>query len=211
MSFFKIILLVIVTIIIFSFINNYQDSNDENYYVPQNTKILAFGDSITYGYGVDKNASYPSQLANMLQTNVINAGVPGEDTRGGLKRLPSVLKKYKPQIIIICEGGNDIIRNKDLTITEQNIAKMIKLAQKQNIFVVLVGVPKLDILTVSTASFYYDLAKEFNVPLVDDALQDILNDNSLKLDDVHPNAKGYKILSKKIASVVTNQYISPNM
>lgn len=211
MSFFKIVLLVIITIVVFSFINNHQDDSNNNYYAPDNTKILAFGDSLTYGSGVDTNESYPSQLASLLQTTVINAGISGEDSSEGLKRLPRVLQQYKPQIIVICEGGNDILRNKDLKKTKQNIAGMIQLAQKQKVFVILVGVPKLDILTVSTASFYFDLAKQYNIPLVDDALQTALNENSLKLDDGHPNAKGYEILSKKIADIVTNQYINPNM
>ncbi len=211
MSFFKIVLLVVITIVMFSFINHYQDNNNNDYYAPINTKILAFGDSLTYGSGVDTNESYPSQLADLLQITVINAGVSGEDSTEGLERLPRVLQQDKPQIIVICEGGNDILRNRDLKKTKKNIAKMIQLAQKQKVFVILVGVPKLDILTVSTASFYFDLAKQYNVPLVDNALQTALNDNSLKLDDGHPNGKGYRILSRKIADIVTNQYINPNM
>ncbi|WP_331775700.1 GDSL-type esterase/lipase family protein [Sulfurospirillum sp. 1612] len=211
MSFFKIVVLIAATIALFSFINNQEDEDDGNYFVPEKTTIVAFGDSITKGYRVDDNASYPAQLSNLLHTNVINAGISGEDTSRGLLRLPSVLKKYKPNILILCEGGNDILRGQDLRKTKENLAQMIQLAQKQHIFVILVGVPKLDILRVTTASFYEDLAAQFHVPLADDILQTIVNDDTLKIDDVHPNAKGYTLLSKKIAEIVTNQYIDLNI
>ncbi len=206
MSFFKIILLAVIAIVIFQFIGNSNNEDNGNYFVPLNTKILAFGDSITYGYRVDKDKNYPSILSKLLQTKVINAGVSGENARRGLERLPALLKKYKPQILIICEGGNDILRNDNLLKTKADIAKMIELAQKKHIFIVLVGVPKLDILTLKTAKFYYELSDEFNVPLEDEGLQEIMNDDSLKIDSVHPNAAGYKILASKIAAIITNDY-----
>ncbi len=208
MSIIKLAFLAVIAIFVFNYFNSSDDSNyDGTLSLPINTKILAFGDSITYGYRVDSDKNYPSILSNLLQSEVINAGKNGETTKEGLERLPGLLKKYKPQILIICEGGNDLLRSKKFSEIEENLAKMIKMAQKQKIFVVLVGVPYLEYLRYSTASFYYDLAKKYNVPLESDALAQILNDNSLKVDEVHPNAKGYKILSNALANIITTNYV----
>jgi lysophospholipase L1-like esterase len=207
MSIIKLVFLAIITIVVLQFFDNSNDEFDGAVMLPLDTKVLAFGDSITYGYGVDKEKNYPSQLSSLLQTEVINEGVNGEVTREGLKRLPSLLEKHKPQILIICHGGNDIIRRKSLLKAKENIAAMIKLAREKNIHVVLVGVPKLEVLTLSTAQIYYELADELSVPLENSALEEILSDNSLKIDQIHPNAEGYKILSNRLANLITSTYL----
>jgi len=207
MSIIKLVFLAIITIVVLQFFDNSNNEFDGEVMLPLDTKVLAFGDSITYGYGIDKEKNYPSQLSSLLQTEVINAGVNGEVTSEGLRRLPSLLEKHKPQILIICHGGNDIIRRKSLLKAKENIAAMIKLAREKNIHVVLVGVPMLEVLTLSTAQIYYELADELSVPLEDSALEEILSDNSLKIDQIHPNAEGYKILSNRLANLVTSTYL----
>ena len=175
--------------------------------LPIDTKILAFGDSITYGYNVETQLSYPSQLSTLLLADVINAGINGELTNQGLQRLPRLLEKYKPQILIICHGGNDIIRRKSLIRAKDNIKKMIEIARAKNIHVVLVGVPMLEVITLSTAQIYYEIADEMNVPLEDSALETILGDNYLKIDQIHPNAEGYNLLANSLANLITSTYL----
>jgi len=210
MSFIKLAIIAVLAILVFNYFNSDNtNSYDGTLVLPQNTKILAFGDSITYGYNVDNDKNYPSVLSNLLQTEVINAGVNGELTKDGLKRLPKLLKKYKPQILILCEGGNDLLRSKKMSDIKENLSKMIELAQKQKIFVVLVGVPYLEYLTYQTADIYNELATQYNIPIEDKALEQILNDRSLKVDEVHPNAKGYEILSNSLANLITENYIPP--
>ena len=205
----KIIFLAVIAIVVLQFLDNSNEEFDGAVMLPMDTKVVAFGDSITYGYKVDKEQNYPSQLSGLLQTEVINAGVNGETSREGLRRLPSVLEKYKPQILIICEGGNDILRRRSLVRTKENIAQMIQIAREKKIFVVLVGVPTVEVLTLTTAEFYHELADEFNIPLEDSALEEVLADNSLKIDQVHPNAEGYRILSNRLANLVTTTYTPP--
>ena len=207
MSIVKLIFLAIIAIVILNFFDNSSEEFDGAIMLPIDTKIVAFGDSITYGYRVDKNKNYPSQLSLLLQTDVINAGVNGEVTSEGLKRLPKVLEKYKPQILIICHGGNDIIRRKSLFKAKKNIKQMIKLAREKNIFVVLVGVPTIEVLTLSTAQIYYEIATELNVPLDDNSLEKILSDSYLKIDQIHPNEEGYKILANSLANLITTNYL----
>jgi len=207
MSITKLLLLAVVAVFVFNYFDTSDETYDGNLALPINTKILAFGDSITYGYRVDSEKNYPSILSDLLQSEVINAGLNGETTKEGLKRLPELLKKYKPQILIICEGGNDLLRGKKFSNIKANLAKMIELAQKEKIFVVLIGVPYLEYLRYKTVDFYYELAQEYNTPLEDKALEKIENDSTLKIDEIHPNAKGYKILSNALANIITQNYV----
>ena len=207
MSIVKLIFLAIIAIVVLNFFDNSSEEFDGAIMLPMDTKILAFGDSITYGYNVDKENNYPSQLSRLLQADVINAGVNGEITSEGLRRLPALLEKYKPQILIICHGGNDIIRRKSLIKAKENIKKMVELAREKNIHVVLVGVPMLEVLTLSTAQIYYELANELNISLDDSSLENILSDNYLKIDQIHPNEEGYKILANSLANLITTTYL----
>jgi acyl-CoA thioesterase I len=203
---FKTIVLVIAIILFFNYINKDNFNEEEITSLPIDTKILAFGDSITQGYKVSKSDSYPFQLSNLLHVDVRNAGISAEVTQSGLKRLKNILETSTPDILLLCEGGNDILQKQDLKKTKNNLAKMIQLAQEKNIYVILIGVPKLGLLNLQTASLYQELADEFQIPL-DTSLEDILNDSSLKVDNIHPNKKGYKILSENLAILISENYL----
>jgi len=202
----KTVVLVIAVILFFNYINKDDFNEEELVSIPMDTKILAFGDSITQGYRVAKNDSYPSQLSNLLHVDVTNAGVSAEVSQEGLRRLKKILETSKPNILLLCEGGNDILRKQDLKKTKENLAKMIRFAQEKNIYVILIGVPELGLLNLQTASLYQELADEFQIPL-DSSLEDILNDSDLKVDNVHPNKKGYEILSKSLATLISQNYL----
>lgn len=203
----KVIFLAIALVVLLQFIQQDSDKFDSSIMIPPNTKVVAFGDSITNGYGVDKDKTYPAQLSELLGVEVINAGINGEMSSAGLKRLPSILEKYSPDILIICHGGNDILRKQNLLKAKENIAQMIKLAKSKNIHVILVGVPAVEVLNLSTAQFYKELSSEYDVALEDSALESILNDSTLKTDQVHPNEKGYELLANKIAQILSITYI----
>ncbi|MDH5711384.1 MAG: arylesterase [Gammaproteobacteria bacterium] len=159
--------------------------------------VLAFGDSLTFGTGADRQLSYPARLQEMLSRTVINAGVPGEISQTGLKRLAPLLKQHNPELLILCHGGNDILRRFNLKQTKDNLQQMIDIARDNGTQIVLVGVPQFGIF-LSSASLYKELADSNQLPLENNALSEILADGSLKSDQIHPNAEGYSVFANKI-------------
>lgn len=164
-------------------------------------KILAFGDSLTKGTGSSRGQSYPAVLSQLIDQDVVNAGIPGELSKDGLKRLPQILASIRPQLMILCHGGNDMLRRKDLAIVARNIQSMIQLARAQNIDVLLVGVPKPGLL-LSTAAIYSEIAATEGIPAELDVLTEILSDENLKSDPIHPNGKGYQRMAEKIHALL---------
>ncbi len=163
--------------------------------------VLAFGDSLTYGSGAQPEASYPAQLEQLIGRRVVNAGVPGEISRAGLARLPQELEAHRPDLVIICHGGNDLLRRTGAPAAADNIRAMIRLVQTHQIPVVLIGVPELGLL-LSPPRFYAQLAREFDLPYEGQILAKILAQNALKSDAIHPNAAGYRLLAEALAELL---------
>lgn len=169
--------------------------------LPTDAVVLAFGDSITYGTGASQDESYPAQLSRLIHRTVINAGVPGERSEQGASRLPQLLDQHRPRLLLLCHGGNDILQRGDLVQAAQHLRSMVKSAREQGIDVVLIAVPQWS-LGLSPALFYREVAREFGLPLEQEALQEILTDRDLKFDTVHPNAAGYRELAQAVATLL---------
>lgn len=163
--------------------------------------ILAFGDSLTYGTGAAAEESYPQVLAQLIGREVVGAGVPGETTIGGLARLPELLEELRPKIMLLCLGGNDMLRKIDPAVTERNLRAMIDMAKSRGVAVVLIGVPRPGLFS-GNAPVYETLAGEYGLPFEDAILKDILYDNEYKSDPIHPNAKGYRKMAEAIAGLL---------
>jgi len=166
-----------------------------------NATILAFGDSLTYGTGTSRDKTYPTILEKLTGLKVINAGVPGEVSSAGLMRLPSLLRKHQPDLIIICHGGNDILRKLDMTKASDNIQKMITLAREHNTQVLLVGVPEFG-LFLTSSPIYKTLAEQNHIPIANEIIGEILSKFKLKSDHIHPNTQGYQQLAERIAMLL---------
>lgn len=164
--------------------------------------ILAFGDSLTYGSGADSQSeSYPTMIAHYSGRQVINAGVPGEISQAGLARLPTLLQTTNPDLVILCHGGNDILRRLDKTQLKANLNAMIELIKASGAEVVLVGVPMFG-FGLTVPELYRELAHHYALPLENTVLADIVSDPVLKSDQVHPNAKGYELFGQRIFSLL---------
>lgn len=163
--------------------------------------ILAFGDSLTSGNGAASGEDYPAVLESMTGRRVINAGISGEVTSDGLRRLPEILDKETPGLLILCHGGNDMLQHAPFEQTEANLKAMIQAARDRGISVVLVAVPAPR-LPLAPPALYANLAKEFSLPIEEDILVEILKKGDLKADQVHPNAAGYRRLAESLAALL---------
>jgi len=169
--------------------------------------IVAVGDSLTAGLGVNEEEAYPAQLEKKLWAagydwKVVNAGISGETSSGTLSRINWVMK-LKPDIVILETGANDGLRGIDPRVTRKNIDESIRVLKQQNVTVVLVGMRMVRNLgrefTQGFADIYPAMAKKHNLLLVPFFLQGVAGDPSLNQPDgIHPTAEGYRIITKSI-------------
>jgi acyl-CoA thioesterase-1 len=165
-------------------------------------KVVAFGDSLTAGVGASVAQAYPAQLAAMIGRPVVNAGVSGETSGEGRARLPGVLDREQPQLVILCEGGNDMLRQMDQNAMAENLAAMISEIRGRGMAVVLVAVPMPKLLHLSPAPIYAELGKRFAVPVENAIMARVLADRSRKSDEIHPNPQGYHEIAEAIAALL---------
>ena len=165
--------------------------------------ILAFGDSLTYGTGADnsQSQSYPAVLQQLTSHTIINSGMPGEVSIDGLSRLAEELDEYQPDLVILCHGGNDLIRRLNKEKLKDNLEQMIRLIQDSGAEVILIGVPNFNI-TLTVPTLYSDIADHFNIPVELDIIPELERNPKLKSDTIHPNSEGYKKLALGIQQLL---------
>lgn len=171
------------------------------------SRVLALGDSLTAPHGVQPNEAWPALLAQKTGWQVINAGVSGNTSAEALARLPPLLEEHKPQLVLVTLGGNDMLRRLPQAQTVANLGRMVDLGKASGAQVVLLATPRPSVAgaffnNLSAADFYRDVAKDKGVPLVEDALPDVLSDARLKGDQLHPNAAGHAELAKRISDAL---------
>lgn len=166
-------------------------------------KIVAFGDSLTAGLGMRAGEAYPAQLQRRLDAlgfryRVINAGVSGETTAGGLRRVLWILKS-QPEIVILELGANDGLRGLQLEETKANLEQMIQLIQRSGAKIVLAGM-KLppnygkDYID-GFERIYRELAKQYHLPLIPFFLEGVAGSAQMnQADGIHPTAAGYELV-----------------
>ena len=164
--------------------------------------ILAFGDSLTFGTGANSEHSYPAELARLTGLTVINAGIPVEVTAQGVRRLPALLDRYKPQLLLLCHGGNDLLRKTGTAVTRDNIEKMISAADQRNIPTLLIGVPQPALMFLEAAPIYNEIAEQHGLVYEGEILPQVEADNKLKSDRIHPNAAGYRRMADAISELL---------
>ncbi len=168
--------------------------------------VVAFGDSLTAGYGVLLKESYPSLLEESLQKSypnlrVINMGVSGETTTAGLDRVNFVIAQ-KPDVVLLGLGANDMLRTSSPAIAKENLRKMLLQFKEAEIPVVLLGMKSVasngQAYQKEFDAIYPLLAQEYSIPLVPFFLEGVALDASLNTaDGIHPNLAGYKKIVEK--------------
>ena len=174
---------------------------------PRPVKLVVLGDSLTAGYGLPAAATFPVRLQAALKdkgiaTEMINAGVSGDTTSGGLGRLDWSVPDGT-QGVILELGANDALRGVDPKVPREALTEIIRRLQKRNIAVLLCGMYAPPNYGADYAdrfnSIYPDLAKQFGVPLYPFFLEGVAGNTKLALPDgMHPTAEGIDIMVKNI-------------
>lgn len=179
-------------------------------YANLSASLLILGDSLSAGYGITLEKSWPSLLQQQLKGDVttqniqvVNASISGETTSGGKNRLPRLLQQHQPQWLVIELGANDALRGQDLRMTQKNLATMIELSQQQNIEVMLLGIrlptnygPAYD---RQLQTVYAKLAKQYGLVFDPFFLEDVaLDPDLMQADGLHPNEAAQPLILERL-------------
>lgn len=193
----RILLLAAVTVLVAACGKAKEDA------LPPGSRVLALGDSLTEGAGVSSAEAWPDLLANRTGWVVINGGVSGDTSGGALHRLPALLEEHHPVLVLVTLGGNDMLRHITQEETIANLGQILAVIKAHGAKPVLLATPKPSVAgaafhNLSAADFYLRVADEQQVPLIEDAIAEVLSDPQLKGDPLHPNTAGHAQLSQKI-------------
>jgi len=175
---------------------------------PLSLKIIFLGDSLTEGYGVPKAKAFPSLVETQLKADgfstaeVINAGISGSTTASGESRLRWYLKS-RPDIVLVALGGNDGLRGTPVEETKKNLEKIILLARKHQIQVLLAGMqmpPNYGAkYTQQFRGLFYELAQTYHLPMIPFLLEGVAGDPQLNQEDgIHPNETGHRKIAVRV-------------
>lgn len=168
-------------------------------------RVLALGDSLTFGYGASPDASWPVKLGELTGWQVENAGINGDTSDGALQRLPGLLSADSYDAILIGIGGNDMLRGVPAATTRDNLEALIGQARAHTPHVAVLATPAPDAMraaigSLSDAPVYEEVvAKSGQALLVAGVYSSVLSDASLRSDRIHANARGYEKVAQLLA------------
>jgi acyl-CoA thioesterase-1 len=170
-------------------------------------EIVAFGDSLTAGYGIAPTEAFPAVLQDYLRREalpftVVNAGVSGDTTASALSRLAGVLAR-QPEIVIVALGANDGLRGVPVAVMRENLTRVIRETKASGARVILCAMEALPLYgwsyTLDFHNAFVELAREHDVPLVPFFMATVVGREDLLLDDrIHPNAAGSRVIADAI-------------
>jgi len=162
---------------------------------------VAFGDSLTAGYGAAPGNDYPSALSKKIGRPILNRGVSGATTQSSLSRVEEIVR-LQPRVVLLCLGGNDGLQQLPVSTTFGNLSTMIDRFQESGSFVVLIGVRGASV-SDRYASPFKKLAKEKQVLFVPNILGGVLGSPSFMSDYIHPNDEGYEAIAQRLETILT--------
>lgn len=172
------------------------------------TVIVCLGDSLTAGYGIDKDKAYPALVEQKLKSKgkdvkVLNAGVSGSTTASGKSRLKWFLKKSNPDILLLALGANDGLRGLKLAQSEKNLEEVVVMAKEKDIKVLLAGMrlpPNYgEEYTKAFKAMYEKLQKKHDLPSIPFILEKVGGKKELNIEDgIHPNEKGHEAIAETV-------------
>jgi acyl-CoA thioesterase-1 len=175
--------------------------------------IVVLGDSLSSGYGLGSAPSWVTLLEDHLEQeayeyDVVNASIAGDTSTGGLSRLPRLLERYMPAVVIIELGGNDGLRGQPITLLRENLSRMIELVVEHGARPLLTGIqipPNLGpAYTAQFAGVYHELAAEHEVAFVEFLMDGVALDTAkMQSDRMHPNGSGQRPMFDNVWSILS--------
>lgn len=161
---------------------------------------VAFGDSLTEGYGSSEGHNYPALLGQRLGVTISNLGKSGETTSDALKRVDEIAR-LQPRVVLLCFGGNDSLNGEPASRTFGNLAQIIDRLHGEGSFVVLIGIRSAS-LRDKNATHFSKLARDKNVLYVPDMLKGLALKPVYMADAIHPNDAGYARIAERLEKVL---------
>ena len=173
---------------------------------------MILGDSLSAGYGMDREQSWVHLLESRLQERehtyrILNSSISGDTTQGGVARLPRLLERYQPEFVIIELGGNDGLRGIDPGVTRDNLTRMVEQSKGSGAQVLLAGIrlpPNYGAVYIEQfESMYADLALQYDTLLVPFFMDGVaLEPGLMQADGIHPNEQGQPVLLENVWKVL---------
>lgn len=159
--------------------------------------IICFGDSITFGYGVNPGEDYPSALAKILHQPVINAGIDGDTTIEALRRLEGDVLEREPYLVIVEFCGNDFLRKIPQETTINNVGEIIEQIQAKGAMAAIVDI-SAGMFLAEYRSAFSRMAQGKGAIFIPAVLNGIITNPNMKSDFLHPNSLGYKLIAQRV-------------
>ncbi|MFA5287383.1 MAG: GDSL-type esterase/lipase family protein [Candidatus Omnitrophota bacterium] len=170
--------------------------------------IICYGDSITFGYGVNPGEDYPTALAKMINRPVINAGVDGDTSTEGWQRIKQDVLEKEPYIVLIEFTGNDFLKKIPMDLTVSNIKKMVREIQGTGAITAIVDV-SAGLFLIDYRVQLFLLSRQTGSIFIPATLSGIITNPSMKSDFMHPNASGYKIVAQRAYKAIEPYLSNP--
>jgi acyl-CoA thioesterase-1 len=164
------------------------------------TAWVAFGDSLTAGYGAEPGQDYPSVLGRRLGVNIVNQGSAGDTSQDGLNRVEEIVR-LNPRVVLLCLGGNDGLRQMSPSQMFANLGGIIDRLHQAGAFVVLIGIRSASLFDKNETGFK-ELAEEKQLLYVPNMLQGLVTNPRLMSDSIHPNERGYEAIADRLEKVL---------
>jgi len=189
-------LIIILSIVLFGCVKQEIKNLDA-----KGSSIVCFGDSLTFGYGAGPGEDYPTALGKMVKLPVINAGVDGDTSFAALERIKHDVLNKNPRLVIVEFCGNDFLKKIPKETTVKNLSEIIDRIQAQGIMVALVDI-SAGMFFKEYREAFQKLAVKKQVIFIPVVLNKIITNPMMKSDFFHPNARGYKVIAKRIYQAI---------
>lgn len=183
-------------ILIFAFLSGCVDNSIKNIN-SRGTQIICFGDSITAGYGVKDEEKYPAILSKLLNMPVVNAGIESDTSAGALQRIKADILERDPFLVVVEFGGNDFLYKVPMEETLENMRRIVDMIQAKGAMVALVDI-NADIFLGEYSPLLQKIAREKGAIFIPKAFTGLITNPRLKVDFIHPNIYGYRIIAHRI-------------